>query len=63
MSIRFLTSGESHGICLNAIIEGMPSNVFIDKDFIDNQLARRQCGYGRGGHERHGRMRNKQGQW
>ena len=46
---RFLTSGESHGICLNAIIEGMPSNVFIDKDFIDNQLARRQCGYGRGG--------------
>lgn len=47
--LRFLTSGESHGICLNAIIEGMPSNVFIDKDFIDAQLARRQSGYGRGG--------------
>lgn len=46
---RFLTSGESHGICLNAIIEGMPSNVEIKKDFIDSELARRQQGYGRGG--------------
>ena len=46
---RFLTSGESHGICLNAIIEGLPSNIFIDKDFIDAELARRQQGYGRGG--------------
>ena len=46
---RFLTSGESHGICLNAIIEGMPSNITIDKDFIDEQLALRQQGYGRGG--------------
>ena len=46
---RYLTSGESHGICLNAIIEGIPSNVFIDKSFIDSELARRQQGYGRGG--------------
>lgn len=46
---RFLTSGESHGICLNAIIEGMPSNVFIDTDFVNSELARRQQGYGRGG--------------
>ena len=27
--LRFLTSGESHGICLNAIIEGLPSNLNI----------------------------------
>lgn len=46
---RFLTSGESHGRCLNAIIEGVPSGFNIDKDFIDNELARRQTGYGRGG--------------
>ena len=46
---RFLTSGESHGICLNAIIEGLPSNVRIDKDFINSELSRRQQGYGRGG--------------
>lgn len=45
---RFLTSGESHGICLNAIIEGMPSNVSIDNDFINSELAKRQKGYGRG---------------
>ena len=46
---RFLTSGESHGMCLNAIIEGMPSNVFVDTDFINSELERRQQGYGRGG--------------
>ncbi len=46
---RFLTSGESHGMCLNAIIEGMPAGIDIDKSFIDTELARRQGGYGRGG--------------
>lgn len=46
---RFLTSGESHGKCLNAIIEGIPSGFEINKDFIDKELARRQVGYGRGG--------------
>ena len=46
---RFLTSGESHGMCLNAIIEGMPSGVYIDINLINNELKRRQGGYGRGG--------------
>lgn len=46
---RFLTSGESHGMCLNAIIEGLPSNIYIDTEFVDSELARRQSGYGRGG--------------
>lgn len=46
---RFLTSGESHGMCLNAIIEGMPADIIIDSDFVDSELARRQSGYGRGG--------------
>lgn len=46
---RFLTSGESHGMCLNAIIEGLPSGIVIDRGFIDTELARRQSGYGRGG--------------
>lgn len=45
---RFLTAGESHGKCLTAIIEGMPSGVNIDIDFINNELKRRQQGYGRG---------------
>lgn len=48
-NLRFLTSGESHGRCLNAIIEGLPANLFIDTDFVNNKLAQRQSGYGRGG--------------
>lgn len=46
---RFLTAGESHGKCLTAIIEGLPSNLVIDVDFINSELKRRQGGYGRGG--------------
>ncbi len=45
---RFLTAGESHGKCLTAIIEGIPSGITIDTDFINNELKRRQQGYGRG---------------
>lgn len=49
MIFRFLTSGESHGKCLNAIIEGVPAGIRINEDFINNELKRRQAGYGRGG--------------
>lgn len=45
---RFLTSGESHGKCLNAIIEGVPAGIRIKTDIINADLARRQSGYGRG---------------
>ena len=45
---RFLTSGESHGKCLNAIIEGLPAGIRIKEDIINSDLARRQVGYGRG---------------
>jgi len=45
--LRFLTAGESHGQCLTAIIDGMPSNLVIDEKLINEQLARRQVGYGR----------------
>jgi chorismate synthase len=48
-SIRFLNAGESHGPALTAIIEGFPSNVRISSEYINNELARRQKGYGRGG--------------
>lgn len=46
---RFLTSGESHGKCLNAIIEGIPAGFRIKASVINEDLARRQVGYGRGG--------------
>ena len=46
---RFLTSGESHGKCLTAIIEGVPAGFRIKSAIINEDLARRQVGYGRGG--------------
>lgn len=45
--IRFLTSGESHGVQLTGIVEGIPANLEIDLDFINNELKRRQKGFGR----------------
>lgn len=47
--IRLITAGESHGRCLTAIIEGLPSGIPVCSDAIDSDLARRQGGYGRGG--------------
>lgn len=47
--LRYFTAGETHGKCLTAIIEGMPSGVKISVDEINAQLAKRQQGYGRGG--------------
>ena len=49
MAIRFLTSGESHGKCLNVIVEGVPAGFAISSEFINCELRRRQVGYGRGG--------------
>ncbi len=47
--LRYLTSGESHGKSLTAIIDGMPANMAVTRDDINSDLARRQKGYGRGG--------------
>lgn len=49
MSLRFLTAGESHGKALVVIVDGLPSGLPIKLDFINQQLTRRQKGYGRGG--------------
>ena len=46
--MRYLSAGESHGCCLTAIIEGLPANLKLSADKINNDLGRRQCGYGRG---------------
>ncbi len=46
--IRYLTAGESHGPELTVIVEGFPSRLPVDKAAIDEQLRRRQQGYGRG---------------
>ena len=47
--LRFLTSGESHGKCLVAILEGMVADLSVRPQDIDRELQRRQEGYGRGG--------------
>jgi chorismate synthase len=46
--LRYLTSGESHGQALTAIVEGFPSGVTLDTEVVDRELERRQGGYGRG---------------
>ncbi len=46
--LRFLTGGESHGEALSAILDGMPAGLKIDTKAIDEELARRKKGYGRG---------------
>lgn len=47
-NFRFLTSGESHGKCLTGIVDGVPAGFKIDLSFINNELKRRQSGWGRG---------------
>ncbi|QQS34553.1 MAG: chorismate synthase [Ignavibacteriales bacterium] len=46
--IRFLTAGESHGKALLTIVEGFPSNIKIENEYLNYHLKRRQSGYGRG---------------
>ncbi|MDQ0257475.1 chorismate synthase [Evansella vedderi] len=46
--MRFLTAGESHGPELTAIIEGVPSQLPLTEEQINEHLQRRQKGYGRG---------------
>jgi chorismate synthase len=47
--LTYRTAGESHGQALIALVEGLPAGLPIDFEFIDNELKRRQGGYGRGG--------------
>lgn len=47
--LRYLTSGESHGQSLITIIDGIPSNIELNIEEINEELRKRQSGYGRGG--------------
>ncbi|GAB3189001.1 chorismate synthase [Nesterenkonia suensis] len=46
--LRWLTSGESHGRSLVGIIEGLPAGVRVTTEMVQDALARRRLGYGRG---------------
>ena len=51
MAIRLTTAGESHGKALVAIIEGLPAHLRIDCEQMQQELALRQSGFGRGGRQ------------
>lgn len=46
--LRFLTAGESHGKALTVLIDGVPANFPLKEEDFNEQLVRRQKGYGRG---------------
>jgi chorismate synthase len=52
MTLRYWTAGESHGKALVALVDGFPAGLKLDTAVIDQELRRRQGGYGRGGRQR-----------
>lgn len=46
--LRWLTAGESHGPELVAVLEGLPAGVPVTTEDVQNALARRRLGFGRG---------------
>lgn len=46
--LRWITAGESHGPELVAVLEGLPAGVPITTAEVQDSLARRRLGYGRG---------------
>lgn len=50
--VRWLTAGESHGPALLGILEGVPANVSISSKDLENELARRRLGFGRGARQK-----------
>lgn len=46
--LRWITAGESHGPELIAVVEGLPAGVPITTEKVQEALARRRLGYGRG---------------
>lgn len=50
--LRFFTAGESHGQALITWVSGFPAGVAVEQEFVNNELHRRQLGYGRGGRQK-----------
>ncbi|MGI6216438.1 MAG: chorismate synthase [Coriobacteriales bacterium] len=47
--MRYTSAGESHGRALTTIVAGVPAGISLSTQQIDDELHRRQLGYGRGG--------------
>ena len=46
--LRWITAGESHGPELVAVLEGLPAGIPVTTSDVQDALARRRLGYGRG---------------
>ena len=42
--VRLTTFGESHGIAIGGILDGFPSGVVVDEDFVRSEMRRRRPG-------------------
>jgi chorismate synthase len=49
VALRLITAGESHGPGLTCIVEGLPAGLELRPEDLNEDMARRQLGYGRGG--------------
>jgi chorismate synthase len=47
VTLRLTTAGESHGPALVGIVTGLPAGLVLDRKAIEDDLRRRQQGYGR----------------
>jgi chorismate synthase len=52
VTLRLTTAGESHGPALVAVVEGLPAGLVLERAAIDEDLRRRQQGYGRSPRQR-----------
>ena len=50
--MHYITAGESHGLQLTGIIEGIPAGLTINVEKINQALISRQGGYGRGNRQK-----------
>jgi chorismate synthase len=49
MTLRLITAGESHGPGLTCVVEGLPAGLRLAPEDLNEDMARRQLGHGRGG--------------
>jgi chorismate synthase len=49
VALRLITAGESHGPGLTCIVEGLPAGLRLRPEDLNEDMARRQLGHGRGG--------------
>jgi chorismate synthase len=49
VALRLITAGESHGPGLTCLVEGLPAGLRVAPEDLNEDMARRQLGHGRGG--------------